>query len=163
FDIDTGIDSILFPRGGNTASPKGVLMDELRVDTSWSQVTPPAGSNWGGGSGTWSSSLPNAAGNFVNFAAGGGAVNVDASGRSVGNNGTVAITSESALGPAPLSPATNVTVNRAVLRFDSPMSTDVNRNLALFPITYSIDLGGTLDTNGNNVTFNGVISGRNLH
>ncbi len=74
-DIATSLLSFVATTGAN--KPAGVQIDELRIDQSWSQVTPGAGTNWGGGSGNWSSSLPNSAGSFVNFNSGGGAVNVD--------------------------------------------------------------------------------------
>jgi autotransporter-associated beta strand protein len=76
-------------RQGNLAVPKGVTVDDLRMDTTWAQVTAPAGTQWTGGAGDWSTgwvggSPPDGAAQFVTFGAGaGGAVNVDTA-RTVG-------------------------------------------------------------------------------
>jgi autotransporter-associated beta strand protein len=78
--------SSLLLRQGNLAIAKGIDVDEVRVDTAWSQVTPPAGTTWlgaaadGWSDGTkWSGgAAPSAAGAFVNFTTGpGGTVIVD--------------------------------------------------------------------------------------
>jgi fibronectin-binding autotransporter adhesin len=71
-------------RGDNSLVAKTVAFDELRVDTSWAQVTPKAGTNWGGGTGNWSATLPDGALNFVNFNDGGGTVTVDGGGKTTG-------------------------------------------------------------------------------
>jgi autotransporter-associated beta strand protein len=272
---NNNVASFIF-RGDNALVPAGIQMDEVRVDTTWAQVTPPTGNTWTGAPGaSWSTgsnwstaSAPNTANAFVNFANGpGGIVNVDApqtvgtinikstgtysiggaaltldgdaanGGRSAINvipvmdatggpppadpvlgsnhtissnltlanglaanigksqvltlsgavsgsgglikggggvlvlsgsnsfaggvtvyNGTLAITSDAALGPVPGSPETNVTLTRTTLRFDAPVSLDVNRNIAIFGSTTALNpFGGAVDTNGNDVTINGMI------
>jgi hypothetical protein len=46
-----GFASILL-RMGNTAVPKGLIVDELRVGTTWASVTPPADHVWSGATNT---------------------------------------------------------------------------------------------------------------
>src|SRR5439155_19353341 len=79
-------------REGNTLLPSELLVDEVRVGTTWASVTPPAGAVWSGSSGDswadstkWSTgSVPSAAAQFVTFGSGaGGTVNVP-SGQTVG-------------------------------------------------------------------------------
>jgi autotransporter-associated beta strand protein len=65
----------LILRQTNNIVPKGIVVDEIKIDTSWAQVTAPAGTTWAGTSGaSWSSdgnwapgTHPNGASQFVNF------------------------------------------------------------------------------------------------
>jgi fibronectin-binding autotransporter adhesin len=83
------------------------------------------------------------------------------SGGTVVNAGTLAITSDSALGALPASPAVNVTLNKVgstsstVMRFDGDMTINANRQIL---ITQSGGGGPTLTANGN-VTIAGQILG----
>jgi autotransporter-associated beta strand protein len=72
-------------RQGNALIAKGVEVDDVRVDRSWSQVTAPTGTTWAGAPGAawsigtnWGGSAPNGAAQFVTFYSGAaGNVNVD--------------------------------------------------------------------------------------
>jgi autotransporter-associated beta strand protein len=78
------------------------------------------------------------------------------------NSGTLAITSDAALGAVPASPTVNLTLtkttnpNLTTLRFDAPVTLDANRTIA---IAQTGGGGGPfIDTNGNDVTINGNIT-----
>jgi hypothetical protein len=71
-----------------SSSVPNVQVDELRVDRTWAQVTPPAGTSWTSTTGgawsdfsKWSSTPPNGSNEFVNFASvAGGAKSIDVDG-----------------------------------------------------------------------------------
>src|SRR5439155_10792473 len=90
-----------FWNSNSMGAASGIQFDDLRIDQSWGQATMPVGTNWGGGSGNWSSSLPDGVNNFVNFTPGGGNITVDGSAKTVG---TINIRSSTAynLSGAPL-------------------------------------------------------------
>jgi autotransporter-associated beta strand protein len=77
------------------------------------------------------------------------------------NDGTVAVTSDAALGPVPAAPVSKIILNRAALRLDGSFATNVNRNLSILGgangTFSSIDV-----TAGNTSTFAGTISGNSL-
>jgi autotransporter-associated beta strand protein len=88
FQPTVGIESLIL-RQGNILIPKGIQVDELRIDNTWAGTTAPKGSTWNGGStnynsaGNWDTvAVPtglDANGNaqFVNFGStGAGSVNM---------------------------------------------------------------------------------------
>jgi autotransporter-associated beta strand protein len=84
------VNSFLF-RSATPGSPTGVRYDEIRLDPTWAQVTPPTGSaltsasstDWGN-AGAWDTGgVPDGAAKFAYFRGAGGTVNVEA-GHSVG-------------------------------------------------------------------------------
>ena len=85
--------STFIVRQGNNQAPKAAIVDELRIDTTWAQVTPPSDHVWNGSvntdwsdSGNWTGSEANGAGQFAVFGAGaGGFVSASASPKTLGS------------------------------------------------------------------------------
>ena len=105
---------------------------------------------------TFSSGLNSNGGSLTKIGA--GTLTLGAAGTYTGgtviNGGILAITADNALGTAPASPATNITINGATLQFAANNITlSANRTVQVG------SSGGTLDTEGNSITFNGLFSG----
>jgi autotransporter-associated beta strand protein len=161
----------LLLRQGNTAIAKGIDVDEVRIDTAWSQVAPAAGTTWlgsavdGWSDGTkWSGGVaPNSAGAFVNFTgSAGGSVIVDQ---------PVTIGTMNVKGPGPF------TIVGSTITFDAggaAGTSAINVTTPMDPtgpgvpvatshtIANAIHLNNALEANvgvGQNLNLNGPISG----
>jgi autotransporter-associated beta strand protein len=108
----------LILRQGNTLIPRGIQLDELRIDTTWAGVTAPKGSTWAGGSGNY-----NSAGNWDTVTVPTG---VDANGNpqfinfnSAGPTAaTVSVTSPVTVGTINIKSATSYTITGSDITLD---------------------------------------------